>query len=240
MVLSVWELPSGPIRPDRMKRSDWERHNSRVHDSSKTYCLSQGSPAVRRHHDQNSCKKTWGGGGAWLQFAMFSPLSPWWETCTGRRGAGEGAESPTSWSTGSRKGLSLGVAWAYLRPQSPPPQWHTSSNKATPPNSATPYGSTGTSYIHSTTATLELTIILHIKYFKWPLMKRLKTKILKSKVYGSFHYFFFPEGSRSCFVLVLLFLFFWDRVSLCSPSCPRTCSVDQAGPKLTDITAWLS
>ena len=25
-----------------------------------------------------------------------------------------------------------GQTWAYMRPQSPPPQWHTSSNKATP------------------------------------------------------------------------------------------------------------
>jgi hypothetical protein len=27
---------------------------------------------------------------------------------------------------------SVGVAWFYRSPQSPPPQWHTSANKATP------------------------------------------------------------------------------------------------------------
>jgi hypothetical protein len=31
-----------------------------------------------------------------------------------------------------------------------------------------------------------------------------------------------------------LFLFFQDRVSLCSPGCPGTHSVDQAGLKLTN------
>ena len=39
--------------------------------------------------------------------------------------------------------------------------------------------------------------------------------------------------------MVHTFLFvcfvFRDRVSLCSPGCPRTYSVDQAGPKLTEI-----
>ena len=32
-----------------------------------------------------------------------------------------------------------------------------------------------------------------------------------------------------------LFLFFQDRVSLCSPGCPGTRSVDQAGLELTEI-----
>jgi hypothetical protein len=32
----------------------------------------------------------------------------------------------------------------------------------------------------------------------------------------------------------LLLLFFWDRVSLCSPGCPGTHSVAQAGLKLRD------
>jgi hypothetical protein len=38
-----------------------------------------------------------------------------------------------------------------------------------------------------------------------------------------------------CFFVVFclfLFLFFWDRVSLCSPGCPGTHSVDQAGLEL--------
>ena len=39
----------------------------------------------------------------------------------------------TSWLTSNRKWSEmLGVAWAYMRPQSPPPQWHTSSNKPIP------------------------------------------------------------------------------------------------------------
>jgi hypothetical protein len=41
-----------------------------------------------------------------------------------------------------------------------------------------------------------------------------------------------------CFVFFSFVLFFWDRVSLCSPGCPGTHSVDQAGLELT--TARLS
>jgi hypothetical protein len=33
----------------------------------------------------------------------------------------------------------------------------------------------------------------------------------------------------------LLFFSFQNRVSLCSPSCPGTCFVDQAGLELTEI-----
>jgi hypothetical protein len=33
-------------------------------------------------------------------------------------------------------------------------------------------------------------------------------------------------------LFLFLFLFFWDRVSLCSPGCPGTHSVDQAGLEL--------
>ena len=50
-------------------------------------------------------------------------------------------------------------AWLeLLKPQSTPPWWYTSSNKATPtptrllpPNSATPYGPMGTIFIQTTT-----------------------------------------------------------------------------------------
>ena len=41
-----------------------------------------------------------------------------------------------------------------------------------------------------------------------------------------------------CFILLLVFLFvlvFGDRVSLCSPGCPGTHSVDQAGLKLRNL-----
>ena len=80
---------------------------------------------------------------AGLQFQRFSSLSSWWEAWqhAGRHDAEEGAEGLTSWSAGSRRRLCQ--YWAELehrRPQSLPPQWHTSSNKTTPPNSATPCG----------------------------------------------------------------------------------------------------
>ena len=40
---------------------------------------------------------------------------------------------------------------------------------------------------------------------------------------------------------IFLFVFvFPDRVSLCSPGCPGTCSLDQAGLKLTEILLSLS
>ena len=39
----------------------------------------------------------------------------------------------------------------------------------------------------------------------------------------------------SLFIWVFIYLVFWDRVSLCSPSYPRTHSVDQAGLELRQI-----
>jgi hypothetical protein len=38
------------------------------------------------------------------------------------------------------------------------------------------------------------------------------------------------------FVCLFVFVFFHDRVSLCSPGCPGTHSVDQAGLKLRDVS----
>ena len=46
----------------------------------------------------------------------------WWHA--GRRGAGEVAESSTSCKSNRKWFHSLGMAWAHMRPQSPPPQWH--------------------------------------------------------------------------------------------------------------------
>ena len=45
------------------------------------------------------------------------------------------------------------------------------------------------------------------------------------------------SGRLNVFVhFVIIVCFFQDRVSLCSfGACPRTCSVDQAGLKLTEI-----
>jgi hypothetical protein len=37
-----------------------------------------------------------------------------------------------------------------------------------------------------------------------------------------------------------LFLIFWDRVSLCIPDCPGSCSVEQAGLELRDLPACAS
>jgi hypothetical protein len=41
-------------------------------------------------------------------------------------------------------------------------------------------------------------------------------------------------------IILFLFLFFLDRVSLCSPGCPGTHSVDQAGLKLRNPPASAS
>jgi hypothetical protein len=38
-------------------------------------------------------------------------------------------------------------------------------------------------------------------------------------------------------IMILFFLVFQDRVSLCSPGCPRTQSVDQAGLELRNLLA---
>ena len=43
-----------------------------------------------------------------------------------------------------------------------------------------------------------------------------------------------------CFVLFFLFCFFRDRVSLCSPGCTGTHSVDQDGLELRNVTASAS
>lgn len=41
----------------------------------------------------------------------------WW--CAGWHGAGDEAEIPSAWSTGIRKwSVALGLAWAYMKPQS--------------------------------------------------------------------------------------------------------------------------
>jgi hypothetical protein len=42
------------------------------------------------------------------------------------------------------------------------------------------------------------------------------------------------------FLVFVLFCFFQDRVSLCSPGCPGTHSVDQAGLELRDLPASAS
>ena len=68
----------------------------------------------KTHDHGNSCKLKYLIGTG-LQFQRFSPLSSWQKAWwhTGRHGAGEGTESSTSRSTGSRKRKSLGLAWAF-------------------------------------------------------------------------------------------------------------------------------
>ena len=70
--------------------------------------------------------------GSDLQFQRFSLLSLWQEAWwhAGRCGAG-GAESSTSWAPGRNIVLHC-TELEHRRPQTPPPQWHTSSNKTTP------------------------------------------------------------------------------------------------------------
>ena len=57
---------------------------------------------------------------------------------------------------------------------------------------------------------------------------------------------FLPIPSLPCLIFLFLFLFififwlFWDRVSLCSPGCPRTHFVDQADLKLRNPPASTS
>ena len=52
---------------------------------------------------------------------------------------------------GTGSGLVHGAWLEDMRHQSLTPQWHTFSNKATPPNSATPYEPVRTNYIQATT-----------------------------------------------------------------------------------------
>jgi hypothetical protein len=43
------------------------------------------------------------------------------------------------------------------------------------------------------------------------------------------------DKDRQIACFVCLFVCFSDRISLCGPSCPGTCSVDQAGLELVEI-----
>jgi hypothetical protein len=49
-----------------------------------------------------------------------------------------------------------------------------------------------------------------------------------------------PYLYRLLVLLLFLFLFFQDKVSLCSPGCPGTHSVDQAGLELRNLPASAS
>jgi hypothetical protein len=80
--------------------------------------------------------------GAGLQFQRFSPLSSRWEAWqhAGRHGT-SGAKSSTSWLTGSKEETvcHTGQSLSTGDLKAPPSLWHTSSNKAKPPDSVIPY-----------------------------------------------------------------------------------------------------
>jgi hypothetical protein len=111
-------------------------------DNIHTQCLGV-SCAMQRLHDHSNSHKGNRLIGAGLPLQSFRPSSSWWGAWrhTGRHGAGEVAESSTSWSTGSRKRrcATLGIAWAQETSKPTPTvthflqQGHTYSNKTTPP-----------------------------------------------------------------------------------------------------------
>jgi hypothetical protein len=74
-------------------------------------------------------------------------------------------------------------------------------------------------------------------------MERVGWKSISGSFSFLFSFFFFFLFLLFCFVLFCLFFvfcFFQDTVSLCSPGCPGTHSVDQAGLKLRDPLASAS
>jgi hypothetical protein len=68
--------------------------------------------------------------------------------------------------------------------------------------------------------------------------KKTKTKIHSPRKYVKYQEM--PRSIVSLYLFIVLFcfvLFFRDRVSLCSPGCPGTHSVDQAGLELRNLLA---
>jgi hypothetical protein len=97
-----------------------------------------------------------------LAYSFRGSLSSWQEAwqLPGRHGASEGVESSASRSEAQRILFHTGWSWT-IGTQSPPPEWHTSSNKATP----TP------TMLHLPIAQLPEPSIFKLPY-------RVKTKIL--------------------------------------------------------------
>jgi hypothetical protein len=93
---------------------------------------------LKRHYDQYNSygKHNW----SWLNFRGLVHYYRAWQHLA-RLGAGEGVESSISWFEVNRR-LTVFHTWCSLCIwlQNLPPQWHTSSNKATPPNNATSSG----------------------------------------------------------------------------------------------------
>ena len=90
----------------------------------------------------------------------------WWHA--GVHGAEKGAEISTSWPAGNRKWSELGLAWAWKTLKSTLTvthilqQGHTYCNKATPPNSTTPYEIMGANYFQTTTAWLCTCVCVYV------------------------------------------------------------------------------
>jgi hypothetical protein len=57
---------------------------------------------------------------------------------------------------------------------------------------------------------------------------------------GVYHLKAHANACLDSFFVCLFGWFFWDRVSLCSPGCPGTHSIDQAGLKLRNLPASAS
>ena len=119
-----------------------------LHDDRQRIPLSlliRVSIVAKRHHDRSNSSKEKHLIGVSYSFrglVHYHHGGIWW--CSRRYGAKAATESSTSY-VGKRK-------W----PQSSLPQWHTSSNKATPtsmrpPSNTLPYEIMGASYIQTTT-----------------------------------------------------------------------------------------
>lgn len=73
----------------------------------------------------------------------------------GRCGDREVVQCPTSWLAGIGTGLRhWSISWTYMGLQILLPQWHSSSNKVTLPNQATPYEIIRANYIQSTSLSI--------------------------------------------------------------------------------------
>ena len=116
--------------------------------------------AVKRHHDQSNCCKGQYLIGAGIQTQRFRPLSSRLEhsstqACMAWHGM-EGTESSASLAQSSQEQTVFEVVRRRVSKSIPTVTYflqhsHTYSNKPTPPNTATPYGLMGATFIQTTT-----------------------------------------------------------------------------------------
>jgi hypothetical protein len=88
--------------------------------------------AVKRHHDQGNSYKGKHLIGAGLQFQRFSPLSSRWEAMAEMVVEKELRVLHLDMQAAEGDCVPHWANLKHRRPQSPPSQWHSSSNKATP------------------------------------------------------------------------------------------------------------